>query len=720
MRRRRVKVPQVMQMEALECGAACLTMVLAYYGRWVSLEQMRVECGVSRNGSKALNIVKAARNYGLAARGITCGIEALKKIELPCILFWDFRHFVVLSGISDKYAYINDPARGELRVPMDEFSESFTGIVLRFAPNKDFQPGGAPPSVLDFVRRRLKGMGPAIAFVCATAALTSLISIASTTLSQVFLDRVLPSGSSDSATLLACIMLSLALASGIVTSLSAIYVTRIQGKTAVVASSRFMRHLLHLPSGFYEQRMVGDLQQRQTSNEMVVAVLIGQLAPVVINAAMLVLYLLVMLRYSVPLTCLGVSTVIINAWLARYMSRKRVNISRKYAASQGKEYSVMVAGIDAIETIKAAGAETGYFQTWSGYQAVVGSDNARTVAVNEYLGNAPALLVELANIGVLVLGTWLIVRGHFSVGALLAFQGLLASFMVPVTQIINLGQTVQETQTQMERIEDVMRYEADVPERRVDDELEQAREFGSEKLAGDLELSHVTFGYSPLDEPIIQDFNLKLERGKWVALVGSSGSGKSTLSKLISGLYKPWSGTIAFGGTPLEDIPRPVLRGSLSVVDQDIAVFNDTIASNVRMWDGSIADFDVILACRDAQIHKEVLSRDQGYQTQVLPGGRNFSGGQLQRLEIARALANDPSIIILDEATSALDAKTEELVMRRIRDRDITCIVVAHRLSTIRDCDEIVVLDQGTVVERGTHEQLMQADGAYAKLVRSD
>ena len=330
----------------------------------------------------------------------------------------------------------------------------------------------------------------------------------------------------------------------------------------------------------------------------------------------------------------------------------------------------------------------------------------------------PQLLTQLANILVLVLGIWLIVEQVFTPGMLLAFTGFLASFMAPVNEIINLGQMVQEMQTQMERVEDVMRYEVDVPED--PNGLVDASGFEREKLRGKVDLENVTFGYSPLEPPLIKDFNMHLEPGQWVALVGGSGCGKSTIAKLVSGLYDPWEGSVKFDDTPLHEVPYPILRGSLAVVDQDIVTFDDTVSNNVKLWDRSIEDYEVILACRDADIHGVISSREGGYASRILPGGRNFSGGQLQRLEIARVLAQDPTVIILDEATSALDAQTEAEVIRRIRDRGITCIVVAHRLSTIRDCDEIVVLDDGVVIERGTHDELLAADGAYAELVRND
>ncbi len=715
-----VKVPQVMQMEALECGAACLTMILAYYGRWVPLEQVRADCGVSRDGSKATNVLKAARSYGLTAKGMTFSTEALRDREpFPCILFWNFNHFVVLCGFKGSYACINDPARGQVKVTREEFENSFTGVVLCFEKTDAFEPGGEPPAPFKTVRRYLKGLGPAIAFVMLTAGIGALLGILDTSLDKVFLDYILPGDNPDWLLPFTAILLVVAGLSGIVGILNAVYLRRIQGKIAVVSSARFMRHLLHLPVGFYAQRMVGDLQQRQSANETIALNLIGQLAPVLINAVMLVLYLLIMLRYSIELTLVGIVMVLANAFLAQYISNKRVNIARSMVMDSGKLYATTVSGVEMIETIKASGAENGYFQRWSGYQASVSDGTARMTLVNEYLGAIPLLLSELANVTVLMLGIWLIVTGDFTPGALLAFQGFLGAFMTPVTEMITLGQTIQEMQTQIERVDDVMRYECDVPENRDDEAIDVTR-LTREKLRGEVELDKVTFGYSPLEPPLIVDFDLHLKPGNWVALVGSTGCGKSTIAKLVSGLYQPWSGEVRFDGVPAAEVPRPIMRGSLAVVDQDIVTFEGTVAENVKLWDNSIEDYEVIMACRDADIHETVAGREGGYSSKVFPGGRNFSGGQLQRMEIARVLAQDPTVIILDEATSALDAQTEAEVIRHIRDREITCIVVAHRLSTIRDCDEIIVLDRGKVVERGTHVELIALDGAYAELVRSD
>ncbi len=713
------KVPQVMQMEALECGCACLAMILAYHGRWVPLEKLRADCGVSRDGVKAENVLRAARAYGLSAESVEIGAaELANETTLPCIALRKQGDFVVVAGFQGNHVHLNDPAHGQTKVTLAEFEESYGGVALLFQKTDDFEPGGEKPDALRFALNRLSGLKSAIVFVMLTAAVVSIVGIATTSLGQVFMDRILSGESPGWIDSLALLMLVLALVSGAVSVLNAHYLVSIQGKSAVVSSARFMNHLLRLPVGFYAQRMVGDLQMRQSDNERVAATLIGQLAPALINAVLLVLYLAIMLDYSVPLTIVGVLSMAASILAARYVSSKRLNLMRASASASGRLYSTTVNGMEMIETIKAAGAESTFFSRWSGYQAANYDIAADTTFVNEYLGTIPQAITKLANIIVLVLGIWLIVKGDFTPGALLAFTGFLSAFMAPMNQMIGLGQTVQEMQTKMERIEDVMRYPTDVAEDA--EEAPEAEGLDHEKLSGRVDLKGLTFGYSPLELPLIEGFDLHLEPGQWVALVGGSGSGKSTIAKLVSGLYEPWSGSVEFDGVPLGQVPRPLLRGSLAVVDQDIVTFNDTVFDNVTLWDSSIEDFEVIIACRDARIHQDIAARDGGYQSMIAPRGRNFSGGQLQRMEIARALTVDPSIIILDEATSALDAQTEAEVIQRIRDRGITCIVVAHRLSTIRDCDEIIVLDNGKVVERGAHVELMARDGAYAELVRND
>ena len=713
----RAKVPVVMQMEALECGAACLTMVMAYYDKWVPLEQVRLDCGVSRDGSNAKNVLIAARSYGFEAQGYRCEIDSLKDNMLfPCIIHWNFNHFVVLDGFQGNYVWINDPARGEVKVSMEEFSRSFTGVCLQIKPGPDFEPGGKPKSTFEFARKRLRGAGAAVAFVLFSTVIGYLFGIINPLSSRFFMDRLL---TGENRELLMPFLVLLALMGGaqVVTSwVQAVYNMKLNGKMAIVGSSDYMWKILKLPMEFFSQRMGGDILQRQGTNASIASTLVNTLTPLALNTIMMVFYLVVMVRYSVMLSILGILTIILNLLVSRIISAKRVNVTRVQMRDAGKLASATVSGIQMVETIKASGAENGYFQKWAGYQASVNTQNVKYARINQYLGMIPTLLSALADVSVLILGVWLTMYGNFTLGMIMTFQQFLSSFMSPAMTLISAGQTIQEMRTQMERVEDVMQYPEDP--NFSDHPLDEDADYS--KLSGSVELKHVSFGYSRLGQPLIQDFSMSMKPGSRVAFVGSSGCGKSTLSKLISGLYQPWRGEILFDGKPISEIDRSVFTGSVAVVDQDIVLFEDTIANNIKMWDESIEDFEMILAARDAQIYDDIMAREGGFYGKLTEGGKDLSGGQRQRIEIARVLAQDPSIIIMDEATSALDAKTEYELVKAVKDRGITCIVIAHRLSTIRDCDEIIVLDKGKVVERGTHEELYARGGYYTELISND
>ena len=713
------KVPVIMQMEALECGAACLTMVLAYYEKWIPLEKVRVDCGVSRDGSNAGNVLKAARFYGLEADGYKLEPQMLiDNAVFPCIIHWNFNHFVVLDGFKGKKAVLNDPARGRVEVTMEEFDESFTGICLMFAPGENFEPSGKPKSVLSFAAKRLKGAEAAIVFVILTTIISSLFGIIAPGFTQVFMDRLLTGKNPDWAFPF-LVLLSVFTALQIAVSwINIVYSMRINGKLAIVGNSSFMWKILRLPMEFFSQRMAGDIQSRQNSNTEVASNLVNTFAPLALNTGMMFFYLIIMIRMSLPMTILGIFSVLLNALFSRYISEKRINIARVQVRDSGKLTGTTIAGIEMIESIKASGSETGFFGRWAGYQASVNYQDVKFSKTDEYLGLLPMIVSEITDCLVLFMGISLAMRGEFTPGMITQFAVYMKQFLAPATTLITTGQTVQEIRTEMERIEDVMEYRTD---ELADNEVSaDTPDVSFAKLSGHVEMKNVTFGYAPLGKPLIQDFNMTLEPGKSIAFVGASGSGKSTLAKLLSGLYKPWEGEILFDGKPIIDIDKSVFRGSLAVVDQDITLFEDTIANNIKMWDTTIENYEMILAARDAQIHDKIMQREGGYEYKIRENGSDFSGGERQRLEIARVLAQDPTIVIMDEATSALDARTEFNVVKSIRDRGVTCIVIAHRLSTIRDCDEIIVMDHGLVAERGTHDELYALGGMYTQLVSSN
>ena len=711
------KVPVIMQMEALECGAACLAMVAAYYGKWVPLEQVRRDCGVSRDGSNARNVLVAARSYGFAAKGYRYEPDSLRTDgQFPCIIHWNMEHFVVLNGFTKDKAVLNDPARGLVSVSMEEFDRSFTGICLILEPGADFTPGGKPKSVLEFARHRLKGAGPAIAFVVLCTIIGSLLGIIQPAFSRIFYDRLLTGQNPEWFMPFMAALIVFSCLQVFIAGVQMLYSNRINARLAVVGSTSFLWKVLHLPMDFFSQRLAGDIQARQSSNAGVANALVNTFAPLSLQIIMMVFYFVVMVRYSWQLTLLGLVSIAVNMAMARVISQKRINLSRVQMRDGGKLSSATVSGIEMIETIKASGAENGFFGRWAGYQASVNTQQMRSARMEQILGLIPSVISVVCSSAITIAGAWLTMNGQFTVGMIAQFQGFLSSFSGPIGSLISAGQSLMEMRTEMERIEDVMQYPDDPAFHTAPDEAE-----GSfEKLSGMVELKNVTFGYSRLAQPLIRDFNLTLKPGSRVALVGASGCGKSTVAKLISGLYQPWSGEILFDGQPMGSISREKLTGSLAVVDQDIVIFEDTIANNIRMWDTSIEDFEVTLAAWDAQIYHDIMRRDGGFQNKLTEGGKDLSGGQRQRLEIARVLAQDPTIIIMDEATSALDAKTEYEVVSAIRNRGITCIVVAHRLSTIRDCDEILVMDGGLVVERGTHEELMARGGRYTELVTNE
>lgn len=711
------KVPMIMQMEVLECGAACLAMILAYYGKWVPLEQVRVDCGVSRNGSNAKNVVLAARSYGLEGRGFRREAEEmLTMATFPCIIHWDFNHFVVLNGFKGNKAVINDPGRGNYSIPMEEFERSFTGVCLMFEATEQFHPDGKRRSMLEYARKRLDGAGVAVAFMFLTTLISVLLGIIQPGFSRIFIDRLLTGVNHNWINpflIFLSVIAFVQILSGII---QAVYSNLINGKLAVIGNTSFLWKVLHMPMEFFSQRMAGDIQQRQSSNSGIAGRVANTLAPLSLSMVMMIFYLDVMWRYSPLMTLIGISSVVMNLFVANVISKRRINITRAQMRDFGKLMSTTVSSIDMIDSIKASGAEEGMFNRWAGLQAIVNAQQVRFIRLNHMLGILPMLMNGIANLVVTTLGVWFVMNGQFTVGMIMAFQGFLASFTAPATELINAGQTIQELRTDMERVEDVMQY----PDDPCFKTRSVAKDGELQKLNGKVELRNVTFGYSKLDGPLLQDFNMVLEPGKTVAIVGASGCGKTTLALLIAGLYRPWSGEILLDGIPIQEIDRNIFTGSVAMVDQDIVLFEDTISNNIRMWDDSIESFEMILAARDAQIHEDIMERNGGYEYHISEGGRDFSGGQRQRLEIARALAQEPTVLIMDEATSALDANTEHKVVRAVVNRGISCVVIAHRLSTIRDCDEIIVLDHGKIVERGVHSDLYARNGVYTNLVTNE
>ncbi|MFC5469188.1 NHLP family bacteriocin export ABC transporter peptidase/permease/ATPase subunit [Cohnella suwonensis] len=723
---RRVKTPTVLQMEEVECGAAALAIVLAYYGRHVSLERLRVDCGVSRDGSNALNIVKAARNYKLTSKAFRKEPADLHEMTGPMIIHWQFNHFVVLEGFGKGKAYINDPSAGPRTVLAEEFDASFTGVVLTFEPSEQFvrqkENGGAFRSL----RKRLSGTGDSIAYVVLAGLMLVVPGLVIPTFSRMFIDDVLLAGLTNWMMPLLIGMGLTALLRGLLTFLRQHYLIRLETSMAMNMSGHFFWHVLRLPLTFFQQRHAGEIVSRITINSRLAQLLGGELAVAALDLLMIVFYFILLVQYSWLLTLLGVGIALANFGYLRIVSRVQTDRNQRLMLDDGKMDGVSMSGLGMIETLKASGAESDFFNRWSGWQSKLMNTQQKLGETGQYLTTVPSFLSAINSMVILIVGGLFVMNGTFTIGMLVAFQSLMASFLDPIGRMIRLGTAWQEVSGSLNRLDDVYRYPLAPAATQSHDELAEGLEGQLQpaaqisKLQGAVKLEGVTFGYNPLEPPLISDFHLTLKPGEHVALVGGTGSGKSTIAKLITGLYEPQAGEIRFDGKLRGEIPRILLAGSLASVDQEIRLFQGTIRDNITLWDDTVPETDIVRACRDTQIHEEIASRPGAYTHLVAEGGTNFSGGQRQRLEIARALCGNPSILILDEATSALDPLTEQAVIDCLKRRGCTCITVAHRLSTIRDADEIIVLSQGKVVERGNHDRLIRMGGMYASLIADD
>ncbi|MFZ5642329.1 MAG: NHLP family bacteriocin export ABC transporter peptidase/permease/ATPase subunit [Bacillota bacterium] len=712
---KRVKVPTVLQMEAVECGPASLAMVLGYYGRFVPLEELRLECGVSRDGSRAGNLLKAARKYGLRATGYRLELERVKKFQGPMIIYWNFNHFLVLEGFKKGLVYLNDPASGPRRVTEEEFDHSFTGVALTFEPGPDFQKGGEKSTIIPALKSRLKGFEHYLTYLTLAGLMMVLPGLVIPVFTRIFVDNILLQNMKSWVfPLLIGMGLTAFLRMGL-TWLQNFYLLKMETKLALSTSGKFFWHVLRLPMQFFAQRYSGEIGARVQINDQVAQFLSGRLARTALDCMAITFYFVLMLRYDVLLALVGLFIAFLNILYLQFVARKREDQNQKLLQDRGKLLGTSMAGLQIIETLKAGGNESDFFARWAGYKAKVVNAEQEMGVSNGYLAVVPFFLDTLNVMLIISIGGLHVMNGQLTIGMLVAFQSLMSSFLEPVRSLVIMGSTLQEMKGNINRVEDVLRYQVD--SRLADLDSPEGLPAGPVKINGFLELKDVTFGYSRLEPPLIENFNLKMRPGSRVALVGGSGSGKSTIAKLVAGLYQPWSGEIFFDGKPRSSIPRPLITNSLSVVDQDIILFEGTVRDNLTLWDSTIAEADVVQAARDACIHEDIASRDGGYDHLVEEGGRNFSGGQQQRMEIARALAGKPAILILDEATSALDPVTEKIINDNMRRRGSTLIVVAHRLSTIRDCDEIIVLEKGKVAQRGTHEQMKDAEGPYANLI---
>ena len=710
----RVKVPTVLQMEATECGAASLAMILAYYGRWLPLELLRQECGVTRDGSNADNLLKAARRQGCVAKAFAGRSEVLRKKEFPLILFWEFNHFLVLEGFQGDTVFLNDPAMGRRTVPWDEFITSYTGVYMKITPDENFKPEGEPYSIVKTVAAKLREDKWALIFLMVLGLCMIIPGLAVPVMSQIFIDDVFSLKHADWIVKLLIAMFGTMVMLGIMTAMRAAVLTYWQKKLTIADSSGFFWHVLRMPVTFFQQRYAADIASRIQFNESTAEVLSNQAATALLDLLVALFYLLLLFQYSVPLTLIGVSISVVDIFVFLYMRRRQTDLIMRIQQDASKAYGVLMSGLMMVESIKANGSEGDLFAKWAGYAAKASVATQEMKLWTMKVKLLPLLLGGLNSALIMTVGGFSIMEGIMTAGIYTAFNNLIAKFHEPVQKLLSLGNVLQNTEMQMRRLDDVRRYKTDTLN--YPDE-NQTVSFSGNRLSGELTLKDVSFGYSPLDPPLIEHFDLHLEPGRWAAVVGSSGSGKSTLAKLVAGLYEEWSGEILFDGVKRREIPRPVIVNSLATVDQDVFQISGTVRQNISMFDKSVPSADIVQAAQDACIHDDIIQLQGGYDAEVAEGGLNFSGGQRQRLEIARALAFNPSLLILDEATSAIDPMTEQKCLENIRRRGCTCLIVAHRLSTIREADEIIVLERGKVAERGTHRELISHDGPYRRLI---
>lgn len=705
------RTPTVYQMEATECGAASLAMILAYYGKYVSLEQLRIETGVSRDGCNMKNIMLAGRKFGLEVHGYSRELDELFEMPVPCIIHWNFSHFVVWEGRKGSSCYINDPAVGRRKLTVQDLDDCFTGVAMTFKPTESFTKSRRRETFFSFMKERLDGYKGAVSALIMLGLFLVIPGLVVPSMSRVFVDDILIGGNKKWMNGLVAVMLGMAAAKGFLVFYRGVLLQRIQKKMILLSARDFIYHLLRLPISFFDQRYAGDLSQRLNNNNNISMFLTGDIAESALNVLTVAFYVIILFMYSPVLTLIGLAVIAVNLFAMYRCSIFIKDMSMKSQQDQGRLVGMLFAGLSITNTLKASGTEDEYVRRILGNYAKNIELEQEMGFRQEFLNAIPEVTKSLLDILMLVIGGAFVIQGDMTPGTLVAFTSLLGSVAEPVGAIAGFIQKIHTTGADMARVNDIMKYK--------EDEKFSGSEHAamSEKLLGRVTLENIAFGYDILKEPLIKDFSFDLAPGRSIAFIGASGSGKSTVAKICSGLYTPWEGEIRMDGIAVKQIPPEVLAASVSSVSQEICLFSGSIRDNLTMWNKYILNADVVRAAKDACIHDFITSHAGGYDYELAEDGSNISGGERQRLEIARALVNDPSVLILDEATSALDPITEKQILDNIKRRGCTCIMVAHRLSAIRDCDEIIVMDEGRIVQRGTHEELIKEEGHYQRLL---
>lgn len=708
------KVPTILQMEATECGAASLSMIFAYYGKHIPLEQMRIEIGVSRDGCNAGSIMRAAKRHGFECKGFRKEPEALRELDMPCLIHWNGNHFVTLEGFKGDYIFINDPAVGRRKLASEEFNDCFTGIVLTFKPTEKFEKSAKQHTAWQLIRQRLSGQYGILFKLFYVGLLLVFPGLILPVLSQMFIDDILVAGYTDWLTKILVFMGCLIVLKFGLQYYRDLVLQKLKTKMTITSGMSFLAHMLHLPMSFFDQRYSGDLVNRMGNNTEVSAFLAGDLAETILNIFVAVFYLFILMYYSPIMTIIGLLNVAVCIGVV-YFSRNYISeASIKQQMSGGKLFGAVCAGLSITDTLKASGAEDEYVHRVLGYQVKHANMEQDQTRIQKILNAIPETTGNITDVIHMLVGGILVINGHMSIGMLTAYVSLFDSFIEPVNKLVTFAQKIQTLKASITRVEDVQKYPEDIRYAEKDKKAHPAR-----KLTGEVELRDVSFGYSPLKPALIENFNFHLFSGESIAFVGSSGCGKSTVSKIVSGLYRPWSGQVLFNGKPMDEFSRSSLTAGIATVSQNITLFSGSIRDNLTMWNSNLLEADLIQAAKDACIHDFIMSCPGGYDYMLNENAMNISGGQRQRLEIARALATNPSILIMDEATSALDPLVEHQILTNIRRRGCTCVIVAHRLSAFRDCNQIVVMKNGKIVQRGSHKAMMLEEGPYRAFVNN-